>query len=177
MAMAKSAPHVYLSALPFAPRSSLVSKKYSCSFPHTLHLEHGQLSHWPSLKMQISNIGSAVTSIALSSDGQRIVSGSLDCTIHVWNVTTGEAVAGPFTGHTDRVTSVRFSPDGQWIVSGSWDKTICVWNATTGEAVAGPFTGHTEDVTSVGFSPDGQWIVSGSHDQIGRASCRERVST
>jgi WD40 repeat protein len=162
--MAKSAPHVYLSALPFAPTSSLVSKTYSCSFPHTLHLEHGQLSHWPSLKMQISNIESGVKSIALSSDGQRIVSGSYDGTIHVWNVTTGELVAGPFTRHTDSVTSVGFSPDGQWIVSGSYDNTICVWNATTGEAVAGPFTGHSAGVTSVGFSPDGQWIVSGSYD-------------
>ena len=124
MAMAKSAPHVYLSALPFAPTSSLVSKNYSCSFPHTLHLECGQLSHWPSLKMVISNIGSAVMSIALSSDGQRIVSGSSYGPIHVWNVTTGEAVAGPFTGHTELVSYVGFSPDGQWIVSGSVDKTI-----------------------------------------------------
>jgi WD40 repeat protein len=119
MAMVKSAPHVYLSALPFAPTSSLVSKSYSCSFPHTLLLECGQLSHWPSLKMQISNIGSSVESIALSSDGQRIVSGSYDGPIHVWNVTTGEAVVGPFIGHTSGVTSVGFSPDGQWVVSGS----------------------------------------------------------
>src|SRR6266571_2478398 len=165
IAMAKSAPHVYLSALPFAPTRSLVSAHYSSSFPRMLHVERGKLSHWPSSEMVISNVGGRVLSIALSPDGQRIVSGSDDQTIRVWNATTGETEAGPFTGHTSSVLSVAFSPDGQRIVSGSWDQTIRVWNATTGETEAGPFTGHTESVLSVAFSPDGQRIDSGSWDR------------
>src|SRR6266702_4066024 len=160
MAMAKSAPHIYLSALPFAPTRSLVSANYSSSFPRILRVECGRLSHWPSSEMMIPNVGNEVNSVALSPDGQRIVSGSTDRTIRVWNATTGETEAGPFTGHTDPVEAVAFSPDGQRIVSGSHDKTICVWNATTGETEAGPFTGHTSSVESVAFSPDGQRIVS-----------------
>src|SRR6266702_1240537 len=165
MAMAKSAPHVYLSALPFAPTNSIVSGHYSSSFPRTLRVDRGRLSHWPSSEMVISNVGGVVYSIAVSSDGQRIVSGSSDGTIRVWNATTGETVAGPFTGHTDLVWSVGFSPDGQRIVSGSSDRTIRVWNATTGETKVGPLAGHTNWVRSVGFSPDGQRIVSGSFDR------------
>jgi WD40 repeat protein len=164
MTMAKSAPHIYISALPFAPTCSLVSSHYSKSFPQILHVEQGRLSHWPSLEMTILNVGGAVYCIAVSPNGQHIVSGSEDQTICVWNATTGEMVAGPFTGHTDSVKSVAFSPDGQHIVSGSLDQTICVWNATTGVMVAGPFTGHTGRVFSVAFSPDGQHIVSGSSD-------------
>ena len=162
--MAKSAPHVYLSTLPFAPSCSLVSMHYSSMFPRTLRVKSGRWSHWPSSEMVISD-GGSVDSISISSDGQRIVSGSIGGTIHMWNATTGETVAGPFTGHTSSVESVAFSPDGQRIVSGSSDRTIRLWNATTGETVAGPFTGHTSSVDSVAFSPDGQRIVSGSNDR------------
>ena len=163
--MAKSAPHIYLSALPFAPTCSLVSTHYSTSFPRILHVEHGQLSRWPLSEMVILNVGAAVSSIAVSPDGQHFVSGLRDRTIRVWNTMTGETAAGPFTGHTDRVSSVAFSPDGQRVVSGSLDRTIRVWNSMTGESTADSFTGHTGSVRSVAFSPDGQRIVSGSADR------------
>src|SRR6266702_1394975 len=164
MAMAKSAPHVYLSALPFAPTCSLVSAHYSSSFPRILRVERGKLSHWPSSEMVISNVGDMVLSTALSPDGWHIASGSSDGTIRVWNTTTGETVAGPFTGHADWVTSVAFSQDGQRIVSGSRDRTIRLWNATTGEIVVAPFTEHRDSICSVTFSPNGQCIVSGLND-------------
>ena len=169
--MAESAPHIYLSALPFAPTCSLVSKHYSPSFPRVLRVERGKLSHWPSLKMTILNLGDAGNlSVAFSPDSQHIVSASEDGTICIWTVMTGEITeAGPITGHTDFVNSVAFSPDGQRIVSGSGDRTIRLWNATPelGETatLAGPFVGHTDSVLSVAFSPDGQHIVSGSVDR------------
>jgi len=128
--MTKSAPHVYLSALPFAPTCSLVSMHYSSWFPRILHLERGRLSHWPSCEMVTSNVGYLIQSVAFSPDGHHIVSGSYDRTIRVWNATTGETVAGPFTGHTHSVNSVAFSPDGHHIVSGSDDRRIRMSNVT-----------------------------------------------
>ena len=162
--MAKSAPHIYLSALPFAPTCSLVSAHYSSSFPGILGIKCGQLVQWPPLELVISTGGGRVNSVALSPDGQSIVSGSEDGKIRMWNTMTGETVAGPFTGHTDWVMSVAFSRDGLHIVSGSDDQTIHVWNAMTGEKIAGPFAGHTDWVRSVAFSPDSQHIVSGSDE-------------
>jgi len=108
--------------------------------------------------------------VAFSADGRRVVSGSKDRTVRVWDATTGETVAGPFKGHADWVLSVAFSPNGCQIVSGSKDRTIRVWDATTGETVAGPFTGHTDSVNSVAFSPDGNHVLSGSSDQTVRTS-------
>ena len=111
------------------------------------------------------HISSIQNSVAYSPDGKHIVSSSCNKTIMVWDVTTGQTVAGPFQGHRDHVSCVAYSPDGKYIVSGSWDKTIRVWDTTTGQTVAGPFLGHTESVISIAYSPDGKYIVSGSDDK------------
>ena len=105
-----------------------------------------------------------VHSVAFSPDGKRIVSGSFDETIRIWDAATGAQIGEPLTGHTGDVESVAFSPDGKRIVSGSDDKTIRIWDAATGKQIGEPLTGHTDEVRSVAFSPDGKRIVSGSSD-------------
>ncbi|KAH9963996.1 quinon protein alcohol dehydrogenase-like superfamily [Lactifluus volemus] len=163
-AVARSAPHIYVSALPFTPTSSQILHQYLPQFPRTLRLERGRLSHWPELEMTIEAHDESIDCLAFSSDGERIASTSYDGTIRVWDATTGQIIAGPFTGHTEWVTSVAFSPDGERIASGSSDDTIRVWDATTGQIIAGPFTGHTDYPISVAFSPDGERIASASND-------------
>ncbi len=69
-----------------------------------------------------------VDSVAISPDGQTLVSGSYDETIKVWELSTGKLIR-TLTGHADAVWSVAISPDGQSLVSGSQDKTIKVWGA------------------------------------------------
>ncbi|KAF8815811.1 WD40 repeat-like protein [Phlegmacium glaucopus] len=164
MVIAKSAPHIYVSALPFAPLSSQVSRHYSSMFTNTLSVKLGQLSHWPAMEMVIPAGEQRICSVAFSQDGQRIVSGSSDKSVCIWNATTG-VMEVRFTGHSDDVYSVAFSQDGRWIVSGSSDGTIRVWNATTGVMEGSPLIGHTGRVRCVAFSQDGQRIVSGSSDK------------
>ena len=164
MAIARSAPHIYISALPFAPITSHISQHYLPVFSSILLLKCGQLHHWPAMEMVIHTEGRSINCVAFLQDGQQIVSGSSNGIIRVWNATTGAMEGSLFTGHTDGVNSVAFSQNGQWIVSGSDDCTICVWNTTTGAMEGSPFTGHTDGVISVAFLQDGQWIVSGSFD-------------
>ena len=61
-----------------------------------------------------------VTSVAFSSDGTHIVSGSHDKSVRVWAASTG-AELRRLNGHTRRVDSVAFSSDGTRIVSGSFE--------------------------------------------------------
>ncbi|KAJ6627753.1 WD40-repeat-containing domain protein, partial [Mycena sp. CBHHK59/15] len=163
-AILQSVPHIYLSAIPLSPHNSIVGQQYSTSFPHTLHF-HGPLGDkWPDIQAVFAGHRSGVNCVAFSPDGTKIVSGSDDHTVRVWDAQTGDTVARPFEGHSGWVYSVAFSPDGTRIVSGSFDSTVRVWDAQTGHTVAGPFEGHTASVYSVAFSPDGTRIVSGSFD-------------
>ncbi|KAG6876510.1 hypothetical protein C0992_012669 [Termitomyces sp. T32_za158] len=68
------------------------------------------------------------TSLAFSSDGTQIVSGSNVNSVQVWDALTGKHVQ-EFQGHTNWVTSVAFSPDRMQIVSGSYDNSV--WDALT----------------------------------------------
>jgi WD40 repeat protein len=70
-----------------------------------------------------------VNSVAFSQDGKRIVSGSDDKTIRIWDSETGDVILGPLEGHTSWVNSVAFSQDGKHIVSGSYDQTVRVWDS------------------------------------------------
>jgi WD40 repeat protein len=71
----------------------------------------------------------SVWSVSFSPDGRRIVSGSSDNTIRIWDASTMEQIGSPLTGHEDWVRSVSFSPDERRIASGSGDNTIRIWDA------------------------------------------------
>ena len=60
-------------------------------------------------------------SVAFSPDGKKIVSGSYDKTIRVWDAETGKEIIPPLEEHSGTVSSIAFSPDGKKIVSGSSD--------------------------------------------------------
>lgn len=135
--IATSAPHIYVSALSFAPKSSKIRRIYSSIYPPTLNFKQGQLDHWPALEMFITSSG-PVLCVEFSPDGEWIASALWDGTIGLWNATTGMLEGTPFTGHTECVNSVAFSPNGQEIISGSDDHTICLWNVATGSLQGTP---------------------------------------
>ena len=67
-------------------------------------------------------------SVAFSPDGTRIVSGSYDNTVRIWDTSTGEQLV-VLQGHEDAVSSVAFSADGERVASASRDGTIRIWDS------------------------------------------------
>jgi len=75
-----------------------------------------------------------VNSVSYSPDGQRIVSGSEDHTVRVWDAVSGVELA-VLRGHEGGVVRVSYSSDGQRIVSGSGSYEVRVWDAETHECL------------------------------------------
>ena len=68
--------------------------------------------------------GGSVSAVAVFADGKRVVSGSDDGTVKIWDVETGEELR-TLSGHSSSVSAVAVFAD--FVVSGSWDKTVKIW--------------------------------------------------
>jgi WD40 repeat protein len=98
-----------------------------------------------------------VFSVSWNHDGSKIVSGSRDDTIKIWDSFTG-ILLRTLTVHSSTVISVSWSHDDSKIVSGSWDKTVRIWNAITGDLMK-TLEGHSKGITCVAWSPDDRILV------------------
>jgi WD40 repeat protein len=159
-----SAPHIYISTGPFLPSQSPLSRTFSREFTSAIKVRVGNLSSWPAPPLEWTGHAGWILSVGYSPNGTRVVTGSTDKTIRIWDAESGAAVGEHLTGHNGDVNSVAYSPDGQRIISGSSDYTIRIWDAETGTSVGDPLKGHTSYVWSVAYSPDGRRIISGSDD-------------
>ncbi|HPB30397.1 MAG TPA: NB-ARC domain-containing protein, partial [Candidatus Sumerlaeota bacterium] len=138
------------------------------------HNNRGRVSPWlRSLVPPEMNLGTGqraifhghtdrINSVAYSPDGKRIISGSRDKTLRVWDASSGLELLR-IEGRTQEINSVAFSPDGRRVVSGSKDETLRVWDVKNGDENL-VLRGHESRVNSVAFSPDGCRITSGSGD-------------
>lgn len=103
-----------------------------------------------------------VTGVALSADGEILVSSSADGTLRVWRTADG-TLLWVLTGHTDVVRSVDISPDGATIVSGSDDRSVRMWRVADGTLIRSIHSDLLGRVLKVVFSPDGYLFAAGGH--------------
>jgi len=96
----------------------------------------------------------------VSPDGRRVLSGSLDGLMILWDLGSRQLIRR-FRGHEGLVRTVAFAPDGRRALSGGDDKMIRLWDLESGETIR-EFHGHSESILSVAFSPDGRLAYSSS---------------
>jgi len=108
---------------------------------------------------------SAVYTIDYSPDGTRIVSGSRDRTIKIWDAINEGPPIMTLDNHTNYVYSTKYNYDGTRLVSGARDDTIKMWNTLDGGQLI--YTIQLDaDVRSVDFNHDGSHIVSLSRNLV-----------
>ncbi|KAJ7110891.1 hypothetical protein C8R44DRAFT_856733 [Mycena epipterygia] len=156
-----SAPHIYLSALPFTPDQSTISRAYKHQFPNTI-----SVSIPPAYKFDPYEeiTPTAIISLSTSPTGCVAVAAEKNDQIRLWDSTTGSAV-GTALLHKTAVLCICFSPDGQTIASGSEDKNVQLWKTDNPTQPIQVMEGHTEGATCVLFLGGGATIVSGSQDE------------
>ena len=112
---------------------------------------------------QLGFVTASTTSLAMTADGQFVISGSRDTSIRLWNFQSGE-ILRVYMGHEGPVTSVAVSQDAQWIYSGSVDGTVRRWDKDNGTCLwTSPV--HSSEVTGVAVTRIGQWVISGGQDK------------
>ncbi|KAK3947157.1 hypothetical protein QBC32DRAFT_97895 [Pseudoneurospora amorphoporcata] len=152
----------YISALVFAPSSSLIKRNFRAEEPEWIRTKPAVELDWNACLQTLEGHSRPIESVAFSPNGQRLASGSGDDTIKIWDPASGSCLQ-TLEGHSDWVYSVVFLPDGQRLASGSADKTIKVWDPASGSCLQ-TLKGHSGCVGLVVFSPDSQRLASGSAD-------------
>jgi len=129
--ISESAPHIYLSALPFAPEHSLVTQKFSSRFPNTLTVTEGRPAQWPFTLFTAEHEGSVVC-LVFSPDEKTFACISFR-NVYICDSETGHLISGPF--EHERYSSPEyacFSPNGTHILV-RYDRSGIVWDIERGE--------------------------------------------
>ena len=105
-----------------------------------------------------------ITCLCFSPDGERIITGSADRTLIVWNI-NGTPIK-TFKDHDSFIEDIDISPSGRIIASATRGRTVNLWNME-GNLLA-TLEGHTDKVLGVRFHPSGKSLASVSSDRTVR---------
>lgn len=104
-----------------------------------------------------------VNGIAFSPTSQWLVSSSEDCTLKLWDVSTG-ALLSSLVGHQNVVNGVTISPDGLQMATSGADKKIRLWETNSSRSSSSAeLPGQSGDrgpVWRADYSSDGQSVIT-----------------
>jgi serine/threonine protein kinase len=113
---------------------------------------------------RFSGHSGSIKCLAFSADGKRLITGSDDKTIRLWDVSTGREIQR-FSRHTAGITALAFRADTTQFASASRDQTVRLWDLRSGLEV-GTLDAHAGTVLDIAVSPDGRSLASAHFDTI-----------
>ncbi|XP_054258509.1 chromatin assembly factor 1 subunit B [Macrosteles quadrilineatus] len=110
--------------------------------PPELFKEEGESfkEQWTSVKVLRGHLQD-VYDLSWSADSKHLISGSVDNTAILWNVSSGKNL-GILTEHKGFVQGVAWDPNGQYVATISSDRVCRVYNAVTRKVQSKIYKGH-----------------------------------
>jgi WD40 repeat protein/serine/threonine protein kinase len=128
--------------------------------------KRGKIQRWDAatgdFRGEVCAHDALVYCLAVSPNGQTIVTGGEDNCARLWDSGTGKAQGDPII-HPDFVHAAIFSHDGSRLLTGSYDGFARLWGAATLEPLGLPLP-HHDKIRSVAFGNDDRSIITGSSD-------------
>ncbi|MFC8316458.1 WD40 repeat domain-containing protein [Gordonia sp. NPDC057258] len=106
---------------------------------------------------------SYVWDVVITPDGRTAVSASNDCTVRVWDLSSG-LLRHVLAGHKSWVCSAAIDPTGTIVAAGAFDGTVRCWRLSTAEQIA--FLPASGTDTKVVWLPDGRLAVGDSSGTV-----------
>ena len=113
----------------------------------------------PIAKTKGETAGRRVYAVALSPDGQQVLSGGSSA-LHTWEIATGKLLRA----HTELglALTAAYAPDGKHLITGGFSETK-LWEAATGKVVRS-FEGTSNLYADAKFTADGEYIITSARD-------------
>lgn len=156
-------------AIAFSPDGKWIasqdSRKWSCN---PTHIKIWDATTGKEIRTLRGEHGALVVSLAFTSDGKRIVSGSRDKLLKIWDANSGEELM-TLAGHEVAIASLDLSTNDKRIVSMDYGGAIKVWDADDGEELLTINTVLEKNEIrygkSVAMSPDGKRIIADTNSK------------
>jgi len=117
------------------------------------------------VRAQLVGHGGPVKTVAVSGDGQSVLSGSFDTSAILWSQQS-ESAQQVLRFHSDAVNAVAFLKDGRIVTAGA-DARIAIWTRGR-EQPDRILEGHQGPIVALAVSPDGANLASASWDHTVR---------
>lgn len=142
-------------------------KQFATGHQHDVDVHIGEIKS-NKITQTLKGHKGGVHAVAFSPQADRLVTGSLDGTLRLWDLKTSKEIM-QFPGITDQVHSVAYAANGKRILSGHFgpksEFLVRLWSVENGKEIR-KFKGHLQNVTAVYFLPDGKSAVSTGMDGV-----------
>ncbi|WP_427162449.1 WD40 repeat domain-containing protein [Aliinostoc sp. HNIBRCY26] len=101
--------------------------------------------------------------IAISPDGQKMVSAGADKAIMLWDISKGKYL-GKLSKHSTVIYALAIHPNGENFFSADGNGSIRIWQWNWSEEIA-TLEGHSRSIYALCISPDGKLLISGGEDK------------